>query len=91
MINKKQYINNLSLGEYLLCGMGVVLLPLGLVIILFYFDVMKINNWLYYISIIIFAFLFISVVINRDGYMTLIWGGAVLSDIGMIWYNTRKK
>jgi len=71
--------------------MGVALLPLGLVIILFYFDVMKINNWLYYISIIIFAFLFISVVINRDGYMTLIWGCAVLSDIGMLWYNTRKK
>tara|TARA_Y100001958_G_C20937630_1_gene345414 strand:- start:16 stop:123 length:108 start_codon:yes stop_codon:yes gene_type:complete len=25
MINKKQYINNLSLGEYLLCGMGAVI------------------------------------------------------------------
>ena len=52
---------------------------------------MKINNWLYYISIIIFAFLFVTAIINRDAYMTLIWGGALLSDIGMLWYNTRNK
>tara|TARA_B100000925_G_scaffold284647_1_gene259920 strand:- start:90 stop:353 length:264 start_codon:yes stop_codon:yes gene_type:complete len=70
---------------------GGFLPPLGLLIILFYFVVMKINNWLYYISIIIFAFLFISAIINGDGYITLLWGGALLSDIGMLWYNTRKK
>ena len=69
----------------------VFLLPLGLLIILFYFDVMKINNWLYYISIIIFAFLFVSSMIKGDGYMTLLWGGALLIDIGMLWHITRKK
>ena len=57
---------------------------------LFYFDVMKINNWLYYISIIIFAFLFVSARMNGNGYMTILWGGALLSDIGMLWYNTKK-
>jgi len=56
-----------------------------------YFDVMKINNWLYYISIIIFAFLFVSAIINRDDFMILIWGGALLSDIGMLLYVTRNK
>ena len=38
-----------------------------------------------------FAFLFVSAMINGDYYMTLIWGGALLSDIGMLWYNTRNK
>ncbi len=56
-----------------------------------YFDVMKINNSLYYISIIIFAFLFVSAIINRDDFMILIWGGALLSDIGMLLYVTRNK
>ena len=57
----------------------------------FYFDIMKINNWLYYISIIIFAFLFVSAIIKGEDYMTIIWGGALLSDIGMLWYNSRNK
>ena len=52
---------------------------------------MKINNWIYYISIKIFAFLFVSAMTNGDGYVTLLWGDAILNDIGMLWYNTRKK
>ena len=37
------------------------------------------------------AFLFVSEIINGDGYMTLLWGGALLSDIGMLWHIKRKK